>query len=312
MSALPSGFSADILAASSAFHDSTRATLAVPAAALPRRSVPALLSAVQHLVERLLAKRVPRLDALRERLQHAAAGTGLAPLERAMGDLQGAASALDVLAARAGGAVADAVARQCVAVTAAGNDLWTVAGELSMCDAAHTPVLRLLWIELLLEARALEKRVHAGMDWLAEVEEDLAARRADASMEVTHRALDELSRRSGLLRERLQGMRSLCSLARAVHAAGEQLADGRAALCRTLQHKVRAGSTALQERMQPLVRATSSAELRPADLVALVDARHELQVALTQAAAEAGRLGAHEQELASELARFAGQASQLA
>lgn len=289
------------------FWESTRAAvLADPETALvPGHSASGLLAGVQQLIERAMRKRVPRIDALQLRLQQATQGGDLQALVQALRGLDQEASRLDVLAARSGGDAADALARQCVAVTAAANHLWTIEAQVLTREAAVTQVARLLWIELLLEAAALDKRVRRGTQWLAEVHQDLAGRRALATLVVTHRALDELARRARELHDRLHVLRSLCSRARGVHARCEALADDRAALCRRLADQVRAGSTRLQESMQPLVRATDSAQISAADLVGVVDARHELQVALAQAGAQAARVEAHEQELARDLALLA-------
>lgn len=276
-----------------------------------QRSASGLLAGVQQLVERMLHKRVPRLEALRLRLERAVGSAALGALAQALEQLDAEASALDVLAVRSGGSAADDLARQCVTVTATAGQLWNVAADVLTCDAGDGQVARLLWIELLLETAALDKRVRAGTKWLAELHEDLAARRALASMDVTHRALDELARRAQELHTRLDALRRLGAQARVVHAACERLSDERAVLCRTLQQKVRAGSARLQAAMQPIVRAADTAQLGAAELVAVVDARHELQVALTQAGAELARVRVREEEAAQRLQDLA-EAAQLA
>lgn len=286
------------------FWESTRHPPQLPPAASPdgpRPSAASLAGAVTELMEMIVRKRVPRIETFRVRLQIAEGHAELEELEAALHALHAAASAVDVLAAREGGAATLALEPQCVAIGACANRLWTSGGAVLARHTVDTPVVRLVWIDLMLEAEALDKRVRQGVQWLSEMEEDLQARRQAATAEVTQRALQEIGRRGQALHQRLQRVHSLCANARTVHSECERLVQHRGSLCQTLREKVGPGTTRLQEALRPF--ATSTGEpLTAPELVAVIDARHELQVALTQAAAEVIRLQACEHDVAAQLA----------
>lgn len=274
-----------------------------PVPAGQRQTAASLIRAVTELMDLITRKRVPRMESLRVRLQMSNGSRDLAELEQALHGLHASASALDVLAARSGSAAAPQFDQQSQAFAHCANRLWTGGAAVLERHTVDTPVSRLLWIDLMLEARALDRRVREGMRWLVDVEHDLQARRGAGPPEVAQRALHELARRSQSLRDRLQRVHSLVAHARSVHAGCEQLVDLRAALCHALREQVGPGTTRLQEAMRPLAAAVAgAAELQPRELVAVVDARHELQVALTQAGAQVIRLQGCEQEVASQLA----------
>ena len=87
--------------------------------------------------------------------------------------------------------------------------------------------------------------------------------------------------------------------ARSVHDECERLVGHRETLCRTLRDQVGPATTRLQEAIVPLAAVRAAQASR--ELVAVVDARHALQVALTQAAAEVQRLQLCEHEVALQL-----------
>jgi hypothetical protein len=243
------------------------------------------------------------MEALRVRLQMSNGSRDLAELEDALHALHSAAAALDVLAVRNGPEAAPQFDQQSLAFAHAANRLWTSGAAVLARHTVDTPVSRLLWIDLMLEAKALDRRVRQGVRWLADVEHDLHAKRGSSTADVAHRALNELARRSQSLRERLQRVHGLVAHARTVHVECERLVENRASLCETLREKVGPCTTRLQEAMRPLAAAAvGESELQPKELVAVIDARHELQVALTQAGAQVIRLQGCEQEVASQLA----------
>lgn len=284
--------------------ESTRYPSYLPA--LPpgqRQPATALIAAVNGLMDLITRKRLPRMESLRVRLQLSNGSRDLAALEEALHGLHAAASALDVLAVREGPAAAPAIEEQALAYSEAANHLWTSGAAVLARHTVETPVSRLLWIDLMLEAKALDRRVRQGVRWLADVDHDLHAKRGTSTADVAHRALNELARRSASLRERLQRVHALVAHARGVHAECERVVEHRASLCETLREKVGPGTTRLQEAMRPLAAAAAdNVPLQPKQLVAVIDARHELQVALTQAGAEVIRLQSCEQEVATQLA----------
>lgn len=276
----------------------------------PMRSASALLTGVGQLRDRLLRRWVPRLDSLGVQLQEVIICGDLGPLEQTLATLQDTAASLDVLAARTGGPAATELARGCIAVTAASQQLAAHAAELLAYEADATPVVRLLWIELLLEAKGLDQRSRAGLRWLGQVEQELAVRAAMVTAEVSRQAVQALARRGEDLQRDLQSLHELCAQARDVHASCEQLAQDRSALCQTLQQRVQVAGQRLQQTMLPLVCEVDIIMLEPADLMAVVDARHELQVALTQAQAGLERLQESEEQVTAQLAGLATLASQ--
>lgn len=281
---------------------------------LPAQSSAAsLAAATQHLLESMVTKRVPRLEKLRLQLDRAGLGAGLAEIEDAVHHLHQGMGALDFLGGRHGGDQASEFVEQGAALSAASERLATLATHFTERHAIEGPVARLVWIELVLESRSLHKRVRQGAHWMAQLDRDLRTRRAAAaSSDVTQRALGELSRRAQALHERLQMVHRLCGHVRSVHTVCEQLAGLRDALCATLQDKVLPARQQLHGALQPLLDAAAYRPLVPEELMAAIEARHELQVALTQAGAEIIRLQASRDELASQLAWMEDKARRLA
>ncbi|MBE7369373.1 hypothetical protein [Ramlibacter pallidus] len=290
--------------------DAQEPTPARPASA-PQQSAASLAAAAQHLLDSMVRKRVPRVDALRRQLQLATAGPSLEHVDAALADLHDAIAALDFIAGRNGGDRALEFLQQCAAIHRAGKSLQDLAGRLTEHHATQAPVSRLLWIELVLESASLQKRVRQGAHWLAQMDRELHKRRQSATAEVSHRALEELGRRGRTLRERLQTVHRLCGLARSVHAACEQLAQQRAVLGTTLQVKVPAAGDRLHDALQPLIEALAYRPLVPEELVAAIDTRHAMQVTLTQARAEVALLQSGVQDLAVQLAGIEQKAQHL-
>lgn len=264
-----------------------------------RQPAAALIAAVTELADVIARKRAPRMDGLRVRLQRSDGSRELGDLEVALRGLHRAAAELDVLAAREGESAAARLQDQCQVVRDAANRLWTTGAAVLARHTVDTPVARLLWIELMLESQAIEARVHQGREWLAGVEADLQARRAAAPPPVIQRALQQLERRGQGLHQRLQRLAALGASARSVHDECERLVGHRETLCRTLRDQVGPATTRLQESIVPLAAVRAAQASR--ELVAVVDARHALQVALTQAAAEVQRLQLCEHEAALQL-----------
>jgi hypothetical protein len=143
------------------------------------------------------------------------------------------------------------------------------------------------------------------------MDQDLAQRRRQAPPGVAQRAIDELARRGAAMHERLQAVHRLCSEARSVHTASEQLAGERAVLCTTLLDRVLPACTQLDGELQRLLHAAAYRALVPTELIAAIDARHALQVELTQAAAQIIRLQGVEQQLLARLAQMTDKARRL-
>jgi len=290
------------------FWESTRPVPAqeqrAPQDRMQRRPAAALAADVNELLESMARKRVPRLDAVRQRLQQARAGMALQPLEDALHLLHAATTALDFLAGRTGGDRSGEFLRQGEALAAGVAQLGALTGDLVQREGVQSPVARLQWIDLVLESRSLRKRIRQGAQWLAQMDQDLLHRRKQVQPDVAQRAIDELARRGVAMHERLQAAHRLCSEARSVHLASEQLAGERAALCETLLERVLPACADLDRELQPLLHAAGYRALVPTELIAAIDARHALQVELTQAAAQIIRLQAGEQELATRLAEM--------
>lgn len=266
------------------------------------RSAAALAAATNQLLEAMVERRVPRLDTARRKLQNTRAGTDLTEIDQAVQLLQAETAALDFLAGRSGGERAQDFLRQGARLAAETGSFCAASATFTTQHATHRSVARLLWIELVLEADSLRKRVRQGARWLAQMERDLAARRAAATADISHRALEELGRRGQNLHERLHTVHRLCGHARGVHALCEQLAVQRTNLCETLQVRVVPASRDLQAALAPLLESAGYRALVPEELIGAIEARHELQVFLTQAAAEIVRLHGADQELAAQLA----------
>ena len=291
------------------FSESTSpASLAQPAPAARRagrRPAPALAADVNELLESMARKRVPRLDAVRQRLQQSRAVLNLAQIEAPLQALHAATTAIDFLAGRQGGAAGAEFLRQGLALTAAAAQWESRMASFLQRHASGVPVTRLVGIDLVLESGSLHKRVRQGAHWLAEMDQDLLRRRRTANSSVASRAIDELARRAKAMHERLQAVHRLCGHARRVHGLCEEQAHARADLCETLQLRVHPASHALVEALQPLLHAAAYRALVPTELLGAIDARHALQVELTQAGAHLARLHAGDRELAMQLASMA-------
>ena len=283
-----------------------------PSARAQRRPAAALASDVHELLESMARKRVPRLEGVRQRLQQARAVLDLGPLALALEALHAASNGLDFRAAR-GAVDAPAVPLVEQGETLAGaarEAAERVAGFLER-DASGGAVARLMWIDLVLESGSLHKRVRQGAHWLAEMDQDLIARRKLPNTPVTTQAIEALARRAHAMHERLQAVHRLCGHARRVHSLSEQLAGERAALCVTLQASVLPACTALEEALDPLLHAAARRALVPSELMGAIEARHELQVALTRAAAQIARLRSGDEDLGAQLAHMEEKARQL-
>lgn len=268
------------------------------------RPAAGLAADLYELLDSMSRRRVPRVQALRARLRQAQAGLQVTELAAALQALHAATSALDLLAARAASGEGGAFVLQGEALLAADATLSERVSSLLHREAADGPVARLLWIDLVLESSSLHRRVRQGLKWLAEMQNDLVTRRDAATAVVALAAIETLGRRAETMLQRLQDVHRLCRGARRVHSLCEQLAGERAALRGTLLAGQAAGER-LAAALRPLLQAALRRPLMPAELIAAIDARHELQVALTQAAAQLERLQASEQELASLLAPIA-------
>lgn len=280
-----------------------------PAQPAPR-SAAALATATNQLLEALVAKRVPRIDVLRRRLQEALPAD-LPTVHDAVQQLQAGMEALDFLAARDGERL-PLFLRGGEAVVAASARLAGLGTTLAQAHVTDLPVVRLVWIEMVLESDSLRKRVRQGANWIAQMNRDLASRRAAATLDVTRQALDELGKRGSALHRRLQLVHRLCGHARGIHALCEQLLEQRSGLCATLQDKVEPACGRLRTALQPLLVAAAYRPLVPEELLGAVEAHHEAQVCLAQAAAQLVQLRAGEQELAAQLAGMEEKAAGLA
>jgi hypothetical protein len=269
-----------------------------------RRPAAALAAHIQELLDSMARKRVPRLDAVRARLQQARAHDPLAEVEDALHALHAATGAVDFLASRSGGERAGEFLRQGEALAGALRTLGPRVTEFLQREAVGAPVARLVWIDLVLESGSLRKRVRQAAHWLAEMDQDLLQRRKGANTDVTLHAIDELARRGAAMHERLQAVHRLCNQARAVHALSEDMAAERAALWTTLQDRVLPACARLDESLQPLLHAATYRVLVPTELIGAIDACHDLQVELTQATAHIERLRESGTELAAQLAQM--------
>jgi hypothetical protein len=275
------------------------------------RSAASLAAATNQLLEAMVERRVPRLEHARRKLQNTRASTDLTEIDTAVKQLQAETAALDFLAGRSGGDRSPEFLQQGASLAAAAERFGAASSFFTNQHLTHGSVARLLWIELVLEGDSLRKRVRQGARWLAQMDRDLVARRAAATADITHRALEELGRRGQNLHERLHTVHRLCGHARGVHALCEQLAEQRTNFCQTLQVRVAPASQALQQALQPLLEAAGYRPLVPEELISVIEARHALQVFLAQAAAEIVRLHGGDRELAAQLAWMEAKAGSL-
>jgi hypothetical protein len=288
------------------FWESTRPApfqeqrLTRPSSRAQRRPAAALAADVNELLESMARKRVPRLDAVRARLAQARAGLRLEAIEDAVHTMHASTTALDFLGSRSGQTAAEFV-RQGQALLGASTALRHLGAAFVQRHDTEAPVTRLVWIDLALESGSLQKRVRQAARWLAEMDQDLVTRRRAASSELAARAIEELARHAQAMHTRVQGVHRLCSHARSVHLVCEQLGEQRSTLCTTLRDKVGPASWRLEQELRPLLEVGGYRALVPTELMAAIDARHELQVVLTQAGAQIIRLQEGDGELATQL-----------
>lgn len=264
-----------------------------------RSSAAALASSLNELLAGIAARRVPHLDALRCRLQEVHAGTELAELQHCLKIVHDSASALDVLSARASGPEAVQFTEQVALVAETTHQLSLVGGSFLQRNQPASSVARAVCMGLKLECEALSERVRQGQRWLHDMEQDVIERRASATAEVSQLAFHELARRGGMLQERLQRVDRLCGHARSALELAEQFYALRSSLCDMLQRRVRPRSRRLHEVLRPLLQEDAAPQA--AELMAVVDARHELQVVLTEAGADMVRLRTLDRELLAHL-----------
>ncbi|MCD6077888.1 MAG: hypothetical protein K0R89_1826 [Ramlibacter sp.] len=281
-------------------------TPAASAPLAPRSSAASLASALNELLGGIQAERLPHLEALRVRLQEVHAGNELAELQHCLKMVHDCASTLDVLSARAGGAAAEEFLQQVGQLAEATHHLTIVGGGFLQRHQPVSSIARAVCMGLKLESAALHERLQQGRRWLHDMEQDVIERRSSTSAEVIQMALRELARRGGMLQERLHQVDRLCGHARSALELAEQFYALRSALCDGLQRRVRPRSRRLHEVLRPLLQAGAEAP-QPAVLMAVVEARHELQVVLNEAGADMMRLRAFDRELAAHLSEM-GQA----
>lgn len=273
-----------------------------PAGAAPGASAAALAASVQELLHTVVERRVPRIDALRDRLQGARPLREMADLVQALQALYAGAAQLDFLQAREGAVTSAAFLQQAGAVIVDIQRLW-VAGASYFQRHGTREAKEAVGADLEHASRSLDRRVQQGLLWLGAMEADLAVRRAAGTAEVALRALDELEKRGQALRRRLEVVEELADHTRRALATAAQLLDGHAVFAQTLRAHVGPATLRLHSGLQALVEQ-DTAPLEPARLLPLVDAAHDLQVALTQAGADVQRLHAADQALAAHLAHL--------
>ncbi|MBL0426968.1 hypothetical protein [Ramlibacter alkalitolerans] len=279
---------------------------------MPTRSASSLAAAAQQVLHGLAGRRVPRLASVRERLQDAEATWTLGELNRALHALQDASAAVDFLPARGRAFPFAEFRRQAAALAAAAQRLATLGLHFVGRHAADAALTRLLWAEVQMESRSIDKRARQGLLWLGGMEQALATRRTPATAEVSRRALQELGRRGEALQDRLHRVQGLCGAARAARNLGDQVLAHRTALCKLLHEELRPASLQLQQRLQALLDGADTQHPEPAQLLAAIDARHELEVAATRTVAELQHLQCLQNELHTQLAWMAQKARPLA
>lgn len=301
----------------SVFRESDRPALAedegtiTPASVRSPRPAAALAADVHELLESMARKRVPRLDAVRKRLQDSLPALPSASIEQTLQGLHDAIGAVDFMAGRSGGDRAGEFLRQGGALAGALRELRAELTTFLQRETVGVPVTRFVWADLVMESASLRKRVRQGAHWLAEMSHDLLTRRRGGHSEVAQLAIGELARRGMVMHERLQEVHRLCGQARAAHAASECLAAERSALDDTLHLRVLPACGGLDDALQPLLHAAGYRALVPTELIVAVEAGHALRVVLTQACAQFERLRAVHEELLAELAVLEQKALQL-
>ena len=270
----------------------------------PRSSAAALAARLNELLAGVAARRIPHLDALRCRLQEVHAGTELAELQHCLKIVQDCASAVDVLSARAGGEEADQFMEQVAALAETTHQLTLVGGSFLQRNQPLSSEGRAVCMGLKLETATLMERVQQGMRWLHDMAQDVMERRNSATAEVSQEAFRELARRAGVLQKRLLHVDGLCGHARSALELAEQFYAQRAALCDMLKRRLRPRSRQLHEVLRPLLQFGARPP-QSAELMAVVEALHELQVVLTEVGADMGRLRAFDRELTAHLDEMA-------
>ena len=281
-----------------------------PSARASRRPAPALAAGVHELLESMARKRVPRLEAVRQRLEAARGTLPMREVEDALHGLHAATAAVDFLAGRNNVDRAE-FTRQGASLAAALARGQQLLGEFLQREVVAAPIARLVWTDLVFESGSLRKRVRQGAHWLAEMDQDLLYRRKHAGGGVALRAIEELARRGVTMHERLQSVHRLCGHALTVHALSEQLAAQRTALWATLRERALPACKRLDDAVQPLLHAAGYRALVPTELLVAVDACHALQVELTHAGAQIVRLRAVDTELGTQLAAMEERGSAL-
>lgn len=264
-------------------------------------SAASLAASVQRLLDSLVARRVPRIDGVRDALQRVRPLREMAEVVQALKALYAGAAQLDFLHAREGGERGAAFLQQSHVVTVDIQRLWVAGAAYFQRHGTGTAPTE-ADPRLERELRALDRRVRQGMQWLGAMEADLAVRRAASTAEVALRALDELKRRGRLLRQRLQVIEGLVHHTGGALAAAAELSAGHAVFAETLRSRVAPATRRLHAGLQAL--QDGAGPPGAAQLLGLVDAAHELQVGLTQAGADVQRLHQADQELGSHLAHI--------
>ena len=280
--------------------------------ATPTRSPSSLAAAAHQLLHSVTGKRVPRLGRLREQLQQSEASWSPAELDRVLHVLQEASAGVDFLPPRGGAFPLAEFRRQCGTVDAAGRRLATTALHFIGRHAVDASTARMLWAELQMESRSIDKRVRHGLAWLRDLDQELALRHGAATAPVSRQALQELARRGEALQDKLHAVEDFCGAARAARSLGTQVLAHRSALCRLLQDEVRPASLALQHQLQAMLEAAAARPPEPAELLAAIECRHALEVAITRAVAELRHLEALQAELDTQLAWMQQKAKPLA
>jgi len=304
---------------STGFHDSLPSgpapdadlTISPLLARSPRRPAAAIAADIHELLESMARKRVPRLEAVRRRLQDTLPALPVDPIAQSLLGVHGAIDAVDFLAGRSGGDRAGEFLRQGGALAAALEGLRTELGAFLRRETVSVPMTRLVWADLVMESASLRKRVRQGAHWMAQMSQDLLTRRREPTADVAQVAIEELARRGMAMHERLQAVHRLCGHARSVHGVSEQLAAERSALDGALQERVLPACGGLDDALQPLLHAAGYRALVPTELIVAIEAGHALQVELNQAGAQIRRIHAVHGDLVAQLAVMEQKAEEL-
>ena len=153
--------------------------------------------------------------------------------------------------------------------------------------------------DFLVEFRSLEKVVDRCGDWLQQLDEGIARRRATANGEDAAEALDALAERAGDLRTRLALLQAVDRSARNVHALADNLANTRPKLAEALEGKIKPSCVLLGARADHILQA-GTPSTRAA--VTLASARSDAQIWATQAMSLALRVQTAQERLVREAA----------